>query len=131
VDVQGAELMSPGLFQRLIDLFSGKPFGSGAQISANEIPIYVKCGRCGQKVLLRLRKTSEIQRNFDRENHPNCEFYVKKVVSDSNSRCPNRMQIEIEFDDRYRVVKKQITSGVGEFITAKEYEESADKPAAN
>lgn len=122
--------MSPGFFQRLIDMFSGKPTGSGPQMSANEVPIYLKCGRCGQTVLLRLRKSSEIQRNFDPENHPGCEFYVKKVVSDSNSRCPNRMQVEIEFDERYRILKKQITSGVGEFITAEEYEESADKPAA-
>lgn len=122
--------MSPGLFQRLIDLISGKPTRSGPQVSANEIPVYIKCGKCGEKVLLRLRKTSEIQRNFDRENHPSCEFYVKKVVSDSNSRCPNRMQIEIEFDERYRIVKQQITSGVGEFITAEESQASAEKPAA-
>jgi hypothetical protein len=122
--------MAPGFLKRLVDLVKGTAPQSASGVGPNEVPIYLRCGRCGATVLLRLRKTSEIQRNYDPENHPNCEFYVRKVVTDGNSRCPNRMDVTIEFDERYRVVRKVMTSGQGEFLTAEEYAKSQEQASS-
>lgn len=122
--------MPPGLWKRLVNLVKGNAPQSVAGVGLNEVPVYLRCGRCGATVLLRLRKTSEIQRNYDRESHPNCEFYVKKVVSDGNSRCPNKMDVTVEFDERYRVVRQLIASGQGEFITSEEYAKSQEQASS-
>ncbi|HOB90541.1 MAG: hypothetical protein WBH35_08240 [Bacillota bacterium] len=122
-----------GLLRRIADWISGSASQKEPKVGANEVPVYLRCGICGKAVMLRLRKTSEIQRNYDRENHPNCEYYVQKVVADGNSRCPNRMNVVIEFDERYRIVRQKIIEGrfsKGEFITAEEYAESVKASAA-
>lgn len=122
--------MSFGFFKRIADFFSGSASQKGSNLGRNEVPVYLKCGMCGETVMLRLRKTSEIQRNDDRENHPGCEFYVQKIVTDGNSRCPNRMHVVVGFDERYRIVRQQVIEGrlsKGEFITAEEYAESMKK----
>lgn len=123
----GEKEMLSGLFKRIAHVFSGSGSGNELGIGPNEVPVYIRCGVCGQTVMLRLRKSSEIQRNYDREHHPNCEFYVQKTVVDSNSRCFNRMNVLVEFDERYRIVNQKITEGKGNFITAEEYIASQPK----
>jgi len=82
--------------------------------------IYVECANCGAKTKVRLSKTSEIQRRdgLDKNEGPG-EFFIRKTVIDS--RCFRPVEVELEFDQRYRIIQSRVKNG--RLIPYSEYKE--------
>lgn len=95
---------------------------SGIRQTRDAIWVYLKCNRCGEKVALRLRKTSEIQREYGDE--AGYDMFINKVAI--CNKCFQRMNLRLEFDRAYRVINKQLEHGG--FITPEEYEKEATTP---
>ena len=101
------------LMQKLVPPAQGQ---TGIETTRDAVWVYLKCDKCGEKLSLRLRKSSEIQR--DEAGGNGYQMFVNKTVV--GSKCFNRMQLRLEFDSVYRVVNKQLENGT--FITKDEYE---------
>ena len=94
---------------------------SGIQVTKDAVWVYLQCDKCGEKLALRLRKSSEIQRE-EAGSHDYQMFINKTVIG---NKCFNRMQLRLEFDGMYRVVNKQLENGT--FITKDQYEDTASQ----
>ncbi|HHU61465.1 MAG: hypothetical protein QM401_09910 [Bacillota bacterium] len=81
--------------------------------------VYFKCHNCGEKIPLRLRTTSEIQKREgpDAELGPGTLFVTKTIVGNE---CYQRIEATIDFDSRYNVVSSDVKNG--ELITKAEFE---------
>ena len=78
---------------------------SGIENTPRAIWVYLRCDRCGELISLRIRKSSEIQR--DEGVGQNYDMFVNKTVV--GNKCFNRMQLRLEFDKSYRVVNKHLS----------------------
>ncbi|HAN95122.1 MAG: hypothetical protein WBI99_09120 [Limnochordia bacterium] len=80
--------------------------------------IYVQCDRCGEKIPVRLRTTSELQKREgpDAELGPG-QYFVRKTVV--GSRCYQRIEATVDFDAKYDVVDSEVING--KLITYGEY----------
>jgi hypothetical protein len=108
----------------LANLFRGKPQaekGYTTKDGAHGVWIYLQCNSCGEKIAVRLRTTSEIQKREgpDADLGPGVMFVQKTIVG---SHCYQRIDAVVDFDVKYNVVGSQIKNG--KLITAAEYEES-------
>ncbi len=81
---------------------------------------YVQCDRCGEKIAVRLRTTSEVQRREgpDADLGPG-QYFVRKTIV--GSRCYQRIEATVDFDAKYMLVDADIDHG--RLITFKEYQE--------
>lgn len=101
------------MWNRLKELLSG---GRSRQAPGASLPgivdvgdaivVTVECDRCHEEISVRLRKQSDIQRNYD-GNGP--EFYVRKTLV--GKRCFSRIEFELEMDARYRPTDVRIQGG--------------------
>ncbi|MGI6567260.1 MAG: hypothetical protein GX341_08670 [Firmicutes bacterium] len=110
-----------GLLAKLVNKLSSAgqaPRQPGVEVAKDAVWVYIKCDKCGEKLALRLRKSSEIQRE---EAGRGYQMFINKTVI--GNQCFNRMHLRLEFDGAYRVVNKQLQAGT--FITKEEYENSA------
>lgn len=106
----------------LANFFKRRPKGNKGYTTkdgANGIWIYVQCEKCGEKIKVRLRTTSELQRRDgpDSGEGPG-ELFVQKTIV--GSRCYQRIDVVVDFDARHNVVGSQVTNG--KLITVAEYD---------
>lgn len=115
----------------LSKLFSGlaKPKARGQQGYTTPdgkygIWIYLQCDKCGEKIPVRLRTTSELQRREGPEKDlgPGTFFVQKTVVG---SQCYQRIDATVEFDARYNVIDSTVTNG--KLITYQAYKENDEQ----
>lgn len=97
--------LTPGAKQKQTDV----------HVTKDAVWVYLQCEKCGEKLALRLRKSSEIQRE---EGQAAYQMFINKTVI--GNKCFNRMQLRLEFDGMYRVINRQLKNG--KFITKEEYE---------
>ena len=81
---------------------------------------YVQCDKCGEKIAVRLRTTSEVQRREgpDADLGPGQYFVQKTIVG---SQCYQRIEAMVDFDAKYNVVDAIIDHG--KLITYKDFTE--------
>ncbi|NLL48425.1 MAG: hypothetical protein GX249_07560 [Firmicutes bacterium] len=81
---------------------------------------YVQCDRCGEKIAVRLRTTSEVQKREgpDADLGPG-QYFVRKTIV--GSQCYQRIEATVDFDSKYNLVDADIKHG--KLITQKEYEQ--------
>lgn len=101
----------------------GKP-GYATPDGPHGLNIYVQCDKCGEKIAVRLRKTSEVQRREgpDADLGPGQYFVQKTIVG---SKCYQRIEATVDFDAKYNVVADTVE--YGRLITLKEFNEE-DEP---
>ena len=90
-----------------IDICGSGPEAAGSRGYQGCVWVYVQCSKCGEKLALRLRKSSEIQR--EEAGSQGYQMFINKTIV--GNRCFNRMQ-RLEFDGAYRVVNKQLESAL-------------------
>lgn len=105
----------------LAKLFKGKPQaekGYTTKDGAHGVWIYLQCNKCAEKIAVRLRTTSEIQKREgpDADLGPGEMFVHKTIVG---SKCYQRIEAVVDFDAKYNVVASQVQNG--KLITAAEY----------
>lgn len=92
-----------------------KLFGAGSGATTSDergvISSYVRCAKCGSIVRVRIRTGSDVSRDDD--DVP----FVRKVVMDG--KCHTRMEMEIKFDDSYRIAERTVQGG--EFVSHEQW----------
>jgi hypothetical protein len=112
-----------GFLKKILDAVTGG--GSGRSRDREGLYIYVKCGRCGTPVRVRVSKYHDLQRDYDTG-----EMVLRKEIMDD--KCFRLMDATVRFDPRYQVIDRKIQGG--EFITEDEYraltttQEPSDQP---
>jgi hypothetical protein len=96
------------VFDRLRKLFAGSSQGDAAGIY-----FYVKCGKCGAPVKIRVDRRHDLQRDFDQSG-----YILQKEVMDGT--CFRIFNFTVRFDSRYHIVEREIDGGA--FITEEEYQ---------
>lgn len=106
-------------WQRLVSRLLGTTpsvDSTGVVVTQDAVWVYLRCEKCGEPIAVRLSKMSAIQR----EESKDYAWFVNKTVVGSKNRCFNRMELRLEFDTRYRLLRKELTGGT--FIPKHEYE---------
>jgi hypothetical protein len=104
------------VFEKIRNLFAGL-----GQADSTGIYFYVKCGKCGTPVKIRVDRRHDLLRDYERGG-----YVLHKEVMDGT--CFQLFNFTVHFDDRYRIVDREIEGG--EFITEDEYH-SLTKPSAD
>lgn len=111
-----------GFLEKLLNKLKGPSSSPGEEsihVTKDAVWVYLKCDRCGEKLALRLRKSSEIQR--EEAGTQDYQMFINKTVI--GNECFNRMQLRLEFDGMYKVMNKRLQNGT--FISKNEYESGA------
>lgn len=88
-------------------LFSKKQ--SGARRTggrADSMDIFVKCDRCGELIKTHIIMGNELIATYSEEGPA---YTLRKELI--GSKCPNRVQIYMEFDGAKRIISQDITGG--------------------
>lgn len=99
------------MWQRIKELLFGQKGNAGAThpgiVDVGEaIVVQLMCDRCQEVLSVRLRKSSDIQRNYD-DSGP--EFFVRKTVV--GQKCFSRIELELEMDAKYRPITVEVQGG--------------------
>jgi hypothetical protein len=90
----------------------GRLFGRGGAAERDDaVHVYVRCGRCGDKVHVRLDKRHDLSQAEDGGH------FVRKEIMDS--KCFRLMTATLAFDAAYRVQRQEIEGGT--FLTPEEF----------
>lgn len=81
--------------------------------------IYARCRRCGAVVQSRIDVEHDLSQDFDTGG-----YFVRKGLVDA--RCFQRMEIELRFDRRRRLVSQRIQGG--EFVSREAWEAAQQHP---
>lgn len=104
------------ILKRLGSLFGGG--GKGAE-ERGIFYLYVRCGKCAEKVRVRVNTGSDLLRDYDRGTGDAGSGYVlRKDIMDS--KCFQIMHAEVALDDGFRILSQEISGG--QFITREDYE---------
>jgi hypothetical protein len=109
-----------GFFKRIVDAIKGG--GSGQSRDREGLYLYVKCGRCGTPVRVRVNRYHDLQRDYDTG-----EMVLRKEIMDD--KCFRLMDAMVRFDARYQVIDREIEGG--EFISEEAYRDltRSDEPS--
>ena len=106
-----------GLFGRKRQVDTKVIKGLAISDGPHGVVVFIKCNKCGEKIRLRLRKTSEIVHG---EGTKDYEYFVQKVVMGND--CFNKMETRVEFNKAYQVVNWEIAHNAGKLITKSEFD---------
>ncbi len=83
---------------------------SGSSSSGNGFFLKARCGKCEEEFNLYIDKTASLAQNYD-ESSKGGYFLNKEIIG---ARCPNRMQVRMDFDNNRKLRSRTIENG--EFI---------------
>ncbi|MBS3753390.1 MAG: hypothetical protein KGY46_08385 [Anaerolineales bacterium] len=79
--------------------------------------VYVACDRCGEKLKTRINKAHDLSVEYGARQGKDT-YFCRKVLS-GDGPCFQRIEVELTFDERKRVIDKEISGG--RFISREEY----------
>ncbi len=82
----------------------------GKSIEDSSLWLYVRCNKCGARTRVRVSLANDLSMEDD-------GYILRKEIVDN--RCFRLMHAEIRFDERRRVVSRELTGG--EFISEEEW----------
>jgi len=94
-----------GLWKNLKKAFTLQADDSGS----NFITFKVKCDRCGEEIIAKVRKSSDISRIGIEEGPRNAEFFLRKEII--GEKCNNLIYIKVYFGYGYTVISREISGG--------------------
>lgn len=71
--------------------------------------LVVECGKCKETIKVRIDKKTDLQNEFPQPGKAGCAFTLKKEVL--GKRCPNLMEVSLKFDDRFRILFREVRGG--------------------
>ena len=106
-----------GILRRLFGRREGREEGD-----PNALFLYVRCGKCGEKIRVRVDKRHDLMPDYDRGPGDFPEGYVllRDIIG---SKCFQMIRAELSLDRDYHIISQSITGG--QFITREEYEAQA------
>jgi hypothetical protein len=85
----------------------------------NAAYVYVQCDKCGEKLRARVSVRSELSPEFGNSDKA-IAYHCRKVLI-GEQLCFQQIEVNLKFNNRYKIVDKQISGG--KFITRAEYEQ--------
>jgi hypothetical protein len=101
--------------KKLANLFAEPASGSDTAIW-----IYVRCGRCGEKIRSRVDLLHDLSVNYG-ERDADTTYFTRKALM-GEQRCYQLVEVELTFDHRHQLTDRKIKGG--EFITEEDYIEN-------
>ena len=99
--------------RKISSMFSG----SGTSDDGNAHREYVRCSRCGEKLVARIDLRNELTPTYEEGEGA---YYARKAIFGSGAtRCFQMVEVEVYFDAQRQLVSRYVTGG--EFITRDEY----------
>jgi hypothetical protein len=103
--------------------FLRRLFGGNRAPVDQALHLYVRCGRCGAPVHVRVHLYNDLAVEYDGDDVAG--YRLRKEIMDS--KCFRLLQADIQFDRNRRELERTITGG--EFISREEFERLAAAPA--
>lgn len=97
-----------------------KQLTAAPQDDPNAVWIYAQCDRCGEKLRARINTRAELSPEFSNTDNAT-SFYCRKVLI-GEQRCFQQIEINVKFNNRFRIIEKEISGG--KFITRDEFEQN-------
>jgi hypothetical protein len=94
-------------------LFKKKSGGKKPSPQGGHMDVYVKCGNCGEIIKTHIVMGHELIPTY---NEQGPAYILRKELI--GSRCPNRIQLSMDFDGAKRIISQDVTGG--EFQELKE-----------
>lgn len=104
-----------GLFDKLLGMFRG---GGGGDRRDNANYYYVKCGRCGEVIRLRVDRDNDLAQDFEGNGDFPTGYVANKGVV--GKKCFRVINVSLKYDSRKNEQSRSAEGG--EFVTADEYE---------
>lgn len=76
---------------------------------ADFITFRVKCNKCGEEIVVRVNRRTDLQNLYLDPGEEGAAFNLKKEIL--GKKCPNLIRIDVDFDRNYRIIDKKISSG--------------------
>lgn len=89
--------------------FLKRLFGSTPRLSADILPIVVKCKQCGEIVHGQIKLYSEVSTDYDAGGRE--RYFCRKVLIGSG-RCFQSIEVRYTFTAARKVLNREITGGV-------------------
>jgi hypothetical protein len=99
-----------GLFKKLSRLLA-----PAAKAEERAYWLYVRCGRCGETIRTRVDLYNDLSPIY----HETGVTYFSRKVLIGQQRCYQKVEVEMNFDERRHLTERQISGGV--FITEEEF----------
>lgn len=100
------------IFDFIKSLFGAKKNKSKSKL----IDIYIEDNKCSNQMKIIFRKDYDIQKVY--ADNREAAYEIKKVVVCDN--CYNKINLHLEFDKKYNIIKKEIENG--KIISEDEFE---------
>ena len=111
-----------GFLKRLTALFSG---GGTIEDNGNIHREYIRCSRCGEKLVARVDLRNELTPTYDEGEGA---YYARKgVFGSGKTRCFQMTEVELYFDPQRHLVSRYVTGG--EFISREEFYSEEEPPS--
>jgi hypothetical protein len=94
-----------GFWENLKKTFTAQPGDSGSDF----ITFRVRCNRCNEEIVVRIRKNSDISRISTGEGPQGAVYFLRKEIL--GSKCSNLIDIEVYFGYDYNVISREIRGG--------------------
>lgn len=94
--------------KNFLKIFSFRPL-KFTSIEDDLLWLIVECGKCGERIRVRINKKTDLQNEFRRPGGSGSSFTLKKEVMGNN--CYNLMEVYLEFNDQYRILSKRVKNG--------------------
>lgn len=94
-------------------------FGSTPQADDHALHLYVRCGKCGSPLHVRIDMRNDLAVEYGDNDQPGGYHLVKEMM---DSRCFRLMRAKLTFDARKHELSRTIEGGT--FISAEEYDQS-------
>ncbi|MGM0365227.1 MAG: hypothetical protein ACQEP5_01680 [Actinomycetota bacterium] len=86
-----------------------KAFLGSPSAASNFIEFKVKCGKCGEEIGVKARKTSDISRIYEDDGPDGASFFLRKEIL--GKECNNLIYVSMYFGPSYEVVSRDISGG--------------------
>ncbi|MBM3705955.1 MAG: hypothetical protein FJW66_05455 [Actinobacteria bacterium] len=95
-----------GFLKNLRDFFTMPASTTGYSF----IRFDIRCNRCGEEIIVKLRKTSDISRIYEGDEGPaGASFFVRKEIL--GNRCNNLIYLTAYFNESFNLISRDITGG--------------------
>lgn len=99
---------------KLMNGFFKKILGKREEDSTGLLWVYTQCDKCEEKFKTIIRKYSDLSPTYKDEGP--AYIFRKELIG---VKCPQRINLKLEFDKNYRQISEQIEGG--HFISREEY----------
>ncbi|MFQ6066169.1 MAG: hypothetical protein ACE5K3_02675 [bacterium] len=89
------------------------------RLKGDFISFAVKCDKCGEEIRINVNRRTDIQSLYTEPGEKGASYTLKKEIL--GRKCPNLINITVDFDRGYRVLSRNISGG--KFISPEEQTE--------